>query len=265
MRVLLQVTLCCVLAAGSAAAQRGGGGHGGGGGFRGGGGGGFHSGGSAGFRGGGMSFGHSGGVGGFSHSGFGSGFRGFGGFGGAGFRGFGGFGRRSFGFGGFFGGFGYPYYPYGYGFGLSYWPDYYDYYNYPYVSTYPYVGSYPAYDYSQPYTSPNVTVVYPQQPEPAANTVYVDRASPVMRNYDEYGQEVGGPARGTSGDASPIYLVAFKDHMIRAASAYWVDGRTLHYVTLQHEEKQVPLDTVDREFSLQLNRERHVRFQLPAQ
>jgi hypothetical protein len=34
-------------------------------------------------------------------------------------------------------------------------------------------------------------------------------------------------------------------------------------VTLQHEEKQVPLDSVDRGLSLQLNRERRVAFQLP--
>ena len=50
---------------------------------------------------------------------------------------------------------------------------------------------------------------------------------------------------------------------IRAAAAYWVTGQTLHYVTLEHEERQVPLDTVDRQFSAQLNRERRVQFQLP--
>jgi len=64
-------------------------------------------------------------------------------------------------------------------------------------------------------------------------------------------------------NSSPIYLIATKDQAIRAAAWYWVDGRTLHYVTLQHEEKQVPLDTVDRDLSLQLNRERRVAFQLP--
>jgi len=52
-------------------------------------------------------------------------------------------------------------------------------------------------------------------------------------------------AAGERPAASPIYLVAFqKDHEIRAAAAYWVDGQTLHYVTQQHEEKRprsVPL------------------------
>jgi len=82
----------------------------------------------------------------------------------------------------------------------------------------------------------------------------------MIREYDEFGQET---RRSGASGASPIYLVAFQDHSIRAAAAYWVDGRTLHYVTLQHEEKQAALDTVDRDLSMQLNRERHVQFQLP--
>jgi hypothetical protein len=43
-----------------------------------------------------------------------------------------------------------------------------------------------------------------------------------------------------------------------------VDGKTLNYMTLDYEQKQAPLDTVDRALSLQLNRERRVPFSLPA-
>lgn len=180
----------------------------------------------------------------------GGGFRGAGGFrGGIGFSGYrGGLGYGSFGYRGYAGGYYQPYaYP-AFGYGLSYWPSYYN--------DYPYTYSYPVY---QP--APNVTVVYPAQAPAAPATVYVERARPVSHEYDEYGQEV----KPASNAAAPTYLVAFKDHSIRAAEAYWVDGGTLHYVTLQHEQKQAPLDTVDREFSLQLNRERRVPFQLPAQ
>ena len=42
-------------------------------------------------------------------------------------------------------------------------------------------------------------------------------------------------------NAAPVYLIAFRDHTIRAAVAYWVDGNTLHYVTLEHESKQALL------------------------
>jgi len=214
------------------------------GGFRGGGGmggGGFRGGGSG--IGGGFRGGFGGGLGGGFRGGFGGGFRG--GFG-TGFRGF----RSGFGFNrgfgvGFYGG---GYYPWGYG----YWPSYYDSYPYDYYSPYGY-GGYASYN-----TSPNVTVVYPAQDSGPA---YVERATPVTHQYDQYGQEVR--SSGGSAESSPIFLIAFQDHAIRAAASYWVDGRTLHYVTLQHEEKQAPLDSVDREFTTRLNHERHVQMQLP--
>ena len=123
--------------------------------------------------------------------------------------------------------------------------------------------SYGAYPYGYPASydpSPNVTVIYPAQAQTAPDTVYVQRANPAVRNYDEYGQEVNP----SSGGGAPIYLLAFSDHVIHAAAAYWVDGKILHYVTLEHEQKQAPLDTVDRSLSMQLNRERHVPFSLPV-
>jgi len=229
MKILLRIGLCCLLA-GGLMAQRGGGGARGGGGFRGG-----------------------GGIGGGFRGGYGGIRGGYGGYGG--FRGYGyGFGRY-----GLYAGFGYGYWPgyYGYGGCLGYWDS-------PCYSNYsPYISTYPSYAAPVEYNpSPNVTVIYPAAPQP--QPVYSSPGQPVMRSYDQYGQEVAPAASSADPPSgSPIYLIATKDQAIRAAAAYWVDGRTLHYVTLQHEEKQVPLDSVDRGFSLQLNRERRVSFQLP--
>lgn len=225
MKALLQIGLCCLLAGGAMAQRGGGGARGGAGGFRG------------------------GGVGG----GFRGGFGGYGGYRGYGYR------------GGFYGGSrvlygGYSYWPglYGWGYGLGGWGYPYDY--SPYISTYSTYPS-PVYEYN---TSPNVTVIYAAPPAQAPAPVYSSPAQPAMRTYDQYGQEVqpADPSPDAS-SASPVYLIATKDQAIRAAAAYWVDGGTLHYVTLQHEEKQVPLDSVDRNLSLQLNRERRVAFRLP--
>jgi len=199
----------------------------------GGGGGGFHGGGAVG--------GFHGGGGGLRLGGVGTLSRPGGGWGYAGFRG--GLGYRSYGYGGYYGGY------YGGFYGYSYWPGYYDYGYSPYAY-YPY-----SYD-----PSPNVTVIYPAPAQDAPNPVYAERANPVVGEYDQYGQEIKSSTSG----AAPIYLLAFTDHAIRVAAAYWVDGKTLHYVTLEHEQKQAPLDTVDRDLSLQLNRERHVPFSLPA-
>jgi hypothetical protein len=239
MRLILRLLLCCALATGVGMAQRGGGARGGGGGGGSRGGGGF---GGGGFRGGGF---------------VGGGFRGgVGGFGG--FRGYGyGFGYRGF-YGPYWGlGWGWPYWGWPY-WGLGY-GDYYPYGDpgyYPYGGGYPYAGGYGGYP-----AGPNVTVVYPPPTQgyyAPPNTGYA-----ALREYDEYGQAVRSATAVPN--SSPIYLIAFNDHVIRAAAAYWVDGRTLHYVTLEHEQKQVPLDTVDRDMSLQLNVERRVPFQLPAQ
>ena len=140
------------------------------------------------------------------------------------------FNRPFFGFGGAFG---FP----AFGLGYGYAPGFYDYPGYYYNAGASYAPA------------PATTVVYPPQIQ----------ATPATPNA---GSQSGESA---SAGGSPIYLIAFSDHVIRAAAAYWVDGRTLHYVTLQREEKEASLDTIDRQFTLQLNRERRVPFQLPGQ
>ena len=184
---------------------------------------------------------------GFHGGGFSGGFRG--GYGG--FRGYGGFGRGFYGYNRYAFGFGLGFYPY------SYWPYYYDYgypyYNYPYYGYgYGYSYPYPAYDYG--YSSSPV-VVYQSNPAPV--TVYESprTARPQTREYAE---------SSSRGNEKPIYLIAFRNqNNIRAAEAYWVTDGTLHFITLQHEQRQAPLDSVDRSLTSRLNRERHVDLRLP--
>jgi hypothetical protein len=237
MKIHLAIGLLCVFPA-AAMAQRGGG-HASAGGFRGG------SSGISSFR------------GGFAGGGYRTGGFGYGGY------------RGSYGYRGF--SFGLGYYPW-YGYGL--WPGYWGgYYSYPYD----YYDSYGPYAYSGAPVSgygaqPQVTVVYPPASQPAYN-LYVP---PSQGGYDQYGQPIAAapaPAPEPAPAAapmpvpgrSPIYLIAFRDHTICAAESYSVSGDTLHYVTLEHQEKLAPLASVDRALSAQLNRERHVSFALPNQ
>jgi hypothetical protein len=60
-----------------------------------------------------------------------------------------------------------------------------------------------------------------------------------------------------------IYLIAMQDHSIVAAIGYWVDGDTLNYLTQDGNQNRVSMALVDRDFSKQLNDERHVDFKLP--
>ena len=227
-------------------------GGGGGGGFRSSGSsGGFRSSGSSGggFRGGSSSAGgyRTGGNNGF-RGGTGTGFRGnVGGY----------YGNRYYGnryYGGYGFGYGYPYaygvYPYSYGGYPYYDPYYYDAYYDPYAySPSYYDGSY----YNNGYYAPSANyVAAPQQPP-----VVINQAVPAPRAVQ------AAPSNEPYYHAADFYLIAFNDHTIRAALNYRIDGDTILWTTREHEDKSAPLSSVDRRFSEQINRDRHVEFRLP--
>ena len=130
--------------------------------------------------------------------------------------------------------------------------------------------------YSEP-SGPPVQMYYPQQqaaPPVVINQYFVPEsaARPVIREYTtdaNGGIRVYGPDQSVAVESAapasenPTYLIAFKDHTIYGAVAYWLEGNTLHYVTNQNTHNQVSLDLVDRELSDRLNRERNVEFRLP--
>jgi len=74
----------------------------------------------------------------------------------------------------------------------------------------------------------------------------------------------GQPGPAIADDQPLVFLIAFQDHVIHPAIAYWVQGDTLYYISLEGAPHQVSLTQVDRDFSKQLNRDRRVPFALPA-
>jgi hypothetical protein len=245
MRRILPVVFACVLLAVPGFAQRGG--HGGGGGHSSGG---MHGGGSGGFHGGSSGGGFRGGAGfhggGFHNGGFRGGFRNVGGF--RGFRNFYGF---PYYYPGFYGGYYDP----------SFWDsgDYGDYGD-PYYGNADY-GAYPNYaapaypaPNSYPAPSPQVLIIS-NQSTPWASVAQQPAAPAVWNN---------GPATQAKKYEDQLFLLAMKDGTIRAVLAYWVDGMTVHYVTMDHEQKQTPLSSLDHGLSERLNRERNVTFRLPG-
>jgi endonuclease YncB( thermonuclease family) len=114
---------------------------------------------------------------------------------------------------------------------------------------------------------------YPQQsPVVIINQSYQpDVVNPVLRDYSNTPLPEAVPQQGAqfepqaaNSDEPTIYLIAMKDRTIYATVAYWVDGETLNYITREGSPNRVSLDLVDRDFSKQLNEERHVDFKLPA-
>jgi hypothetical protein len=245
MRRILPVLIGCILLAFPGFAQRGGGHGGGGGGMRGGGGG-MRGGGSVGARG--FSGGGFRGGGAIRGGGFRGGYRGIGGYRGRnGFRGYYGY---PFYYSGLYGGFCDSYFSdcgaYGYGGDSGYgYPDYggADYGGYP---------SYGAPSYSSP--NPQVLIISNQTPPPPVMV----QSPPAPSAWN------AGPNDQTRKYDEPLFLLAMNDGTIRAVLAYWVDGATVHYVTMDHMQKQTPLASLDRTLSVRLNRERNVTFSLPG-
>jgi hypothetical protein len=88
---------------------------------------------------------------------------------------------------------------------------------------------------------------------------------PSSRQLAEAAQAVAPPPQrqASDGDQATLYLIAFKDHNIIQALGYWMEGATLHYVTVDHALNQVSLDLIDRDLSQRLNSERSIEFKLP--
>jgi hypothetical protein len=154
----------------------------------------------------------------------------------SGFRGYG-F-RGNYGFRGYYG-YGWPYYyPGSYG-------GYYDPSLWDSGSPDPYYNGYSG-DAGYTYAPPP-----PPLPDPPA---------PALREYPAPVPQAAQPPQY----GEPLYLLAMRDGTIRAVLSYSADGSTLHYVTMDHEQKQVPLSSIDRALSERLNRERNVTFRLPG-
>jgi len=59
-----------------------------------------------------------------------------------------------------------------------------------------------------------------------------------------------------------FYLVAMKSGVIYTSGEHWLEGETLHYVTVKGVHRSSPLDEVDLDFTRQLNAERNMPFVL---
>ena len=71
-------------------------------------------------------------------------------------------------------------------------------------------------------------------------------------------------ARRANDDEPTLYLIAFTDHTIIQALGYWMEGGSLHYVSVEHSLNQVSMNLIDRDLSQRLNDERGVPFKLPV-
>jgi hypothetical protein len=115
-----------------------------------------------------------------------------------------------------------------------------------------------------------------QQQQPNILVIYPPSTATPMTLYPSETAPGGPPSSGPSsslypapapesaaGEEATHYLIAFKDHTIYSAIAYWVDGDTLHYFTSGNTHNQASLSLVDRALTEKLNKDSGLEVKLP--
>jgi hypothetical protein len=129
------------------------------------------------------------------------------------------------------------------------------------------------------YVGGYVDNTYPAEPAPQQqpDITVNDSSQPVQSVIQDFGpDDAQDPTTPTAAadDLQPMvepdstaepshYLIAFKDHTIYSAVAYWVDGDTLHYFTSANTHNQVSLSLIDRDLTERLNKESGLDVKLP--
>jgi hypothetical protein len=161
----------------------------------------------------------------------------------------------------------------GYPYAYSVWvPDYFDYLNSQnqYPAPYAYPAPYgPAPDYDLPPAGA------PGSQQPVIINQYFGAPGPQQAVAPDANLRPGGFREGndtnaqTPGDpiGSPqnYYLIAYKNHAVYTALAYWVEDKTLHYVTTQNTHNQASLDLIDLTLTKSLNQRNDVPFAIAGQ
>lgn len=142
--------------------------------------------------------------------------------------------------------------------GYSYYiPGYFD-----YLDTDAYPGSY----YGA--AAAPQTPLYPPAPaapqQPVIINQYFGAQGPDPQNNNTSAPPDGQPTAST-GAPENYYLIAYKNHAVYSALAYWVEDKTLHYVTTQNTHNQASLDLIDVNLTKTLNQSNDVPFSLPGQ
>jgi hypothetical protein len=128
---------------------------------------------------------------------------------------------------------------------------------FPYA--YPALAAGDAYGYAPP---SNVVIVQapPARPEPAAPPPPREPVRPEIREY-----EWPSPTEASLLEQEPAtFSIALEDGTLHSAEAAWVQNGMLHFVSSGGAHRQVSLNLVDRDLTEKLNRQKKIRFRVPA-
>jgi hypothetical protein len=155
----------------------------------------------------------------------------------------------------------------GYPYAYSVWvPDYYDYLNSQ--SQYPAPYAYPSPYGSAPYgPAPDASAYFDLPPgiapgaqQPVIINQYFGAPGPQQATPPEAANAAAQAPGDPIGTPQNYYLIAYKNHAVYTALAYWVEDKTLHYVTTQNTHNQASLDLIDVSLTKSLNQRNDVPF-----
>ena len=117
-----------------------------------------------------------------------------------------------------------------------------------------------------PAASPDDVASYVDVPQPAPPPAPED-TQPLAQPDDTSLQVYEGPVHTQTPEEVAMseghyYLIAYKDHSVYTALAYWMENGVLNYVTPQSAHNQVSLDLLDLDLTKQLNARRGYPFNL---
>ncbi len=117
-------------------------------------------------------------------------------------------------------------------------------------------------DYGYP-SSPNIIIVQQPAPQMIVQQTPRDVVRPEIHDYKE-SPPAAAAAPPTARGEEAAFVIALNDRSYHSANAVWVQNNVLHYIDREDRHHQVPLQSVDRESTRKLNRERKLDFWLPA-
>ncbi|MEP6715726.1 MAG: hypothetical protein ABJC09_09125 [Terriglobia bacterium] len=108
----------------------------------------------------------------------------------------------------------------------------------------------------------------PSEPQHVIVNQYFATTPTALSAREEAERPAAGEQPANPGDPiGPVenyYLIAYKNHTIYPALAWWVEGDTLHYVTTHNTHNQASIALLDIERTTKLNADRAIPFSLPG-
>jgi hypothetical protein len=109
-------------------------------------------------------------------------------------------------------------------------------------------------------SQPNIVIVYPPQSGQSLSGAPTAQGD-TWRVYPP--AQTAPAAESPAPPEQPNYLLAFKDHNIYSAVAYWIDGDTIHYITSGNRHNQATIDLLDRPLTERLSKGAGYEVKLP--